>query len=33
MDRKDRMNMLTVAGFASGVVGLAVLITVLLAFG
>ena len=33
MDRKDRNNVLTVAGFAGGVVALGALITVMLAFG
>jgi len=33
MDRDNRGNLLTVAGFAGGVVALAVLITVMLAFG
>jgi hypothetical protein len=33
MDRRDRNNALTVAGFAAGVVALGALITVMLAFG
>jgi len=33
MDRENRTNMLTVAGFACGVIALAVLITVMLALG
>jgi hypothetical protein len=33
MDRRDRNNALTVAGFAGGVVALGALITVMLAFG
>jgi hypothetical protein len=33
MDRRDRNNALTVAGFATGVVALGALITIMLAFG
>lgn len=33
MDRRDRNNALTVAGFAGGVVALGALITTMLAFG
>ena len=33
MDRRDRNNVLTVAGFAGGVVALGALITIMLAFG
>jgi hypothetical protein len=33
MDRRDRNNALTVAGFAGGVVALGALITVMLDFG